>query len=122
MFGPIPILKIGDILIASVQVDLKDTVVDAFQKDLLNSIQTQGARGLVIDISGVEALDTYVARMISNTSEMAKLMGAETVLVGMKAEVAATLTRMGYPFHRLRTALTLEHGLALLSQGLRKAG
>jgi rsbT antagonist protein RsbS len=111
--GPIPILKIGSTLLATIQVELHDTVVDAFQGDVLEEIERTGAGGLIIDISALETVDSYVARMLANTGKMAKLMGANTVIVGMRPAVAATLVRMGYFMDGIRTALSLEEGLAL---------
>ncbi|HET9941995.1 MAG TPA: STAS domain-containing protein [Terriglobia bacterium] len=111
--GIIPILKIGSTLLATIQIDLHDTVVDAFQNDVLEEIEKTGASGLIIDISALEAVDSYVARMLANTGKMAKLMGAETVVVGMRPAVAATLVRMGYFMPGIRTALSLQEGLAI---------
>lgn len=111
--GPIPILKIGSTLLATIQIELHDTVVDAFQGDVLEEIERTGAAGLIIDISALETVDSYVARMLANTAKMAKLMGANTVIVGMRPAVAATLVRMGYFMDGIRTALSLEEGLAL---------
>jgi rsbT antagonist protein RsbS len=112
-FGPIPILKIGRTLLATIQIDLHDTVVDAFQNDVLQEIEKTGASGIIIDISALETVDSYVARMLANTGKMAKLMGAETVIVGMRPAVAATLVRMGYFMEGIRTALSLDEGLKL---------
>ena len=111
--GSIPILRIGHTLLATIQIDLHDTVVDAFQNDVLEEIEKTGADGLIIDISALESVDSYVARMLSNTGKMAKLMGAETVIVGMRPAVAATLVRMGYFMSGIRTALSLEEGLEM---------
>ena len=111
--GQIPILRIGRTLLASIQIELHDTVVDAFQNDVLEEIEKTGANGLIIDISALETVDSYVARMLANTGKMAKLMGAETVIVGMRPAVAATLVRMGYLMDGIRTALSLEEGLQL---------
>src|SRR5215475_5067959 len=111
--GMIPILKIGSTLLATIQVELHDTVVDAFQNDVLEEIEKTGAQGLIIDISALETVDSYVARMLANTAKMAKLMGTETVIVGMRPAVAATLVRMGYLMEGINTALSLEEGLAL---------
>ncbi len=109
--GPIPILKLGSTLLATIQIELHDTVVDSFQCDVLEEIERTGASGLVIDISALETVDSYVARMLANTGKMAKLMGSETVIVGMKPAVAATLVRMGYLMDGINTALSLEEGL-----------
>ena len=114
--GPIPILKIGRTLITSVQTELRDRTVDLFQQDILSMIDSTGARSLVIDISALDTLDTYVARMLTSTGKMARLMGARTVIVGMRPEVAATLVRMGFPLKDLETALSLEEGLELVNQ------
>lgn len=111
--GPIPILKIGSTLLATIQIDLHDTVVDAFQNDVLEEIEKTGASGLIIDISALETVDSYVARMLANTAKMAKLMGTATVIVGMRPGVAATLVRMGYYMEGIDTALSLEEGLQL---------
>jgi rsbT antagonist protein RsbS len=111
--GPIPILKLGSTLLATIQIDLHDTVVDSFQTDVLEEIERTAARGLIIDISALETVDSYVARMLANTAKMAKLMGTDTVIVGMRPAVAATLVRMGYFMEGIDTALSLEEGLAL---------
>jgi rsbT antagonist protein RsbS len=111
--GPIPILKIGSTLLATIQIDLHDTVVDSFQNDVLEEIEKTGANGLIIDISALETVDSYVARMLANTGKMAKLMGTSTVIVGMRPAVAATLVRMGYFMEGIDTALSLEEGLQL---------
>src|SRR5438046_4442948 len=114
--GPIPILRIGPTLLATIQIELHDTVVDSFQNDVLEEIEKTGASGLIIDISALETVDSYVARMLANTAKMAKLMGAETVIVGMRPAVAATLVRMGYFLAGIATELLLEEGLQLLRQ------
>jgi rsbT antagonist protein RsbS len=111
--GPIPILKIGSTLLATIQIDLHDTVVDSFQNDVLEEIEKTGANGLIVDISALETVDSYVARMLANTGKMAKLMGTNTVIVGMRPAVAATLVRMGYFMEGIDTALSLEEGLQL---------
>src|ERR1700756_1731323 len=111
--GSIPILKIGSTLLATIQVDLHDTIVDLFQNDVLEEIERTGASGLIIDISALETVDSYVARMLANTAKMAKLMGTQTVIVGMRPAVAATLVRMGYFMEGIRTALSLEEGLEM---------
>src|SRR5262245_4024896 len=108
--GQIPILKIGSTLLASIQVELHDTVVDSFQNDVLEEIEKTGARGLIVDISALETVDSYVARMLANTGKMAKLMGTDTVIVGMRPAVAATLVRMGYFMQGIITAISLDEG------------
>ena len=116
MAGPIPILKIGPTLLATIQLELHDTVVESFQTDMLEEIEKTGASGLIIDISALETVDSYVARMLANTAKMARLMGTETVIVGMRPAVAATLVRMGYFMEGITTALSLEEGLQLQRQ------
>jgi len=117
--GPIPILKIGSTLLATIQIELHDTIVDSFQNDALEEIERTGANGLIIDISALETVDSYVARMLANTAKMAKLMGAGTVIVGMRPAVAATLVRMGYFMDGIQTALSLEEGLELQASRLK---
>jgi rsbT antagonist protein RsbS len=116
MKGAIPILRLGTTLLATIQDELRDHVAQSFQEDVLAALEARGMRGLVIDISGLEVVDTYVARVLAETGRMARLMGADTVLVGMRPEVAATLIRMGYAMDGIRTALNLEEGLALLTR------
>jgi len=119
--GSIPILKLGSTLLATIQVELHDTVVDAFQNDVLEEIERTGAGGLIVDISALETVDSYVARVLANTGKMAKLMGTETVIVGMRPAVAATLVRMGYFMEGIETALSLEEGLELQARRRSKA-
>jgi rsbT antagonist protein RsbS len=118
--GAIPILKIGTTLLASVHIELRDVVAQTFQADVLTAIERTGANGLVLDISGLETVDSYVARVLAETGRMAWLMGTRTVVVGMRPEIAATLVRMGFTMEGVRTALNLEDGLALLGQRLVK--
>ncbi len=112
--GAIPILRLGDVLVSTVHVELHDAIAEAFQADVLTRIEKTGATGLVIDVSGLEMVDSYVARILADTGRMAKLMGTQMVLVGMRPEVAATLVRMGYGMEGVRTALNLDEGLTLL--------
>lgn len=118
MIGAIPILRIGTTLLATVHIELHDDLANAFQADVLTAIEKSGASGLVVDVSGLEMVDSYVARILVETARMAKLMGTATVLVGMRPEVAATLVRMGWEMTGVRTALNLEDGLAILGQRL----
>lgn len=118
MEGSIPILRIGKTLITTVHIELRDDVAQAFQSDVLTTIEKTGASGLVIDITGLDTVDTYVARILAETGRMAKLMGTTSVLVGMRPEVASTLVQMGYAMDGVLTALNLESGLALLGRQL----
>ena len=121
MQGAIPILRLGDVLLTTVHVELRDAVAQAFQADVLAAIERHRVTGLVVDISGLEMVDTYVARILAETGRMARLMGAETVLCGMRPEVAATLVRMGYFMEGVHAALDLDEGLELLKT-LRSSG
>jgi len=114
--GQIPILRIGTTLLASIQIELRDTTAQAFQQDVLKAIERSRSRGLIIDITSLDTVDTFVARILTETGRMAKLMGTETVLVGMRPEVAATLVRMGFSMQGVQTALNVDEGLALLAQ------
>lgn len=114
--GKIPILRIGSTLLTSIQFELQDASVDAFQDEVLRVIEKQSATGLVIDISALDSVDSYVARRLADTGQMAKLMGTQTVIVGMRPEVSATLVRMGFSFRGVHTALSLEEGLKLINQ------
>lgn len=113
--GAIPILRIGQTLLTSIQVELRDTVADAFQEDVLTELSRTGCRGLIVDITAMDTVDSYVARVLADTGKMAAVMGARTVLVGMRPEVAATLVRMGYLMEGVATALNVDDGLELLS-------
>jgi rsbT antagonist protein RsbS len=106
----------GDLLLTTVHVELHDALAEAFQADVLTALEKQQARGLVIDISGLDMVDTYVARILVETGRMAKLMGTETVLVGVRPEVAATLVRMGYLMQGVHAALDLDEGIELLGR------
>jgi rsbT antagonist protein RsbS len=114
--GSIPILRVGPNLLATVHVDLHDRVAEAFQEDVLTALEKRPAAGLVIDISGLDVVDTYVARVLAETGRMAKLMGTETVLVGMRPDVAATLVRMGYVMDGVSTALNVDDGIETLAR------
>jgi rsbT antagonist protein RsbS len=120
--GSIPILRIGSTLLVSIQTDLHDAMAEAFQEDVLTTIEKQGAAGLLIDVSGLESVDSYVARVLADTGKMARLMGTATVIVGIRAEVAATLIRMGYTMSGVvRTALNIDEGLRLLGAPVQTA-
>jgi rsbT antagonist protein RsbS len=114
--GTIPILRMGDVLLTTVHVELRDAVAEAFQADVLAAIEKGHINGLVIDISGLDMVDTYVARILAETGRMARLMGTETVMCGMRPEIAATLVRMGYSMEGVHAALDLDEGLALLRE------
>ena len=116
MRDSIPVLRVGTTLLVTVQTELKDTVADAFQEDLLLAIERNSADGLVVDISGLDMVDSYVARVLNDTGRMAKLMGIETVVVGMQPQVAATLVRMGFRMEGVGTGLDVDHGIRVLER------
>ncbi|MCG8916553.1 STAS domain-containing protein [Actinokineospora sp. PR83] len=110
----IPILKIGDVLLVSIQVDLQDRDVLALQEDLSERICDTGARGVVIDISAVDIVDSFIGRMFATIASTSRLFDATTVVVGMRPAVAITLVELGLTLGNVRTALNLEKGLAIL--------
>ncbi|MFD5199853.1 STAS domain-containing protein [Streptomyces sp. NPDC058375] len=110
----VPVLRIGDILLVSIQVDLEDQTVLDLQEDLADQIVARAARGVVIDITAVEIVDSFVGRMLATIASISRLLDAETVVVGMRPAVAITLVELGLSLGGVRTALDLEKGLALL--------
>ena len=112
----IPILKLGDILMASIQEDLDDNSAILFQKKLLSKVFTNDTKGVVIDISAMELVDTYLARIFNETASMVKLMGADVVLCGMQPAVSLTLVEMGRGLIGIDTALDLEQGLRCMQE------
>lgn len=114
----IPILKIGEFLLVSIQIDLQDQTVVALQEDLAEEIVRTGARGVMIDISAVDIVDSFIGRMFSTIAAMSRLMDAETVVVGMRPAVAITLVELGLSLDGVRTALDLEQGMRLLESSL----
>ena len=110
----IPILRIGEILLVTVQVDMHDRLATLLKDDLANRISETGARGVLIDISALDVVDSFNARMFGAIAEVARVMDAETALVGMQPSVAITLTEMGVGMAGVRTALNVDKGMALL--------
>ena len=110
----IPILKMGDVLLVTIQVDMHDQLALALQDDLTEKISDTGARGVLIDISAVDVVDSFIGRMIANIAAMARILDAQTVLVGMQPAVAITLVELGLTLPGVRTALNVERGMALL--------
>jgi rsbT antagonist protein RsbS len=110
----IPILKMGGFLLVSIQVDMHDQLALALQDDLTQKISQTGAHGVLIDISAVEVVDSFIGRMIANIAAMARILDARTVLVGMQPAVAITLVELGLTLPGVRTALNVERGMALL--------
>jgi rsbT antagonist protein RsbS len=110
----IPILKMGNLLLVTIQVDMHDRLAMALQDDLTQRIVKDGARGVLIDISALDIVDSFIGRMISNTASMARILDARTVLVGMRPAVAITLVELGLTLEGVVTALNVDHGIRLL--------
>jgi rsbT antagonist protein RsbS len=114
----IPILKLGGFLLVSIQVDMHDRLAMQLQDDLTARIVATRARGVLIDISTLEIVDSFIGRMISNIAAMARILDADTVVVGMQPAVAITLVELGLSLEGVRTALNVDKGMALLRQRL----
>jgi len=118
----VPILKIGGVLLVSIQIDLQDQSVLALQEDLAEKISSTGAHGVVIDISAVEIVDSFIGRMFATIASISRLFDADTVVVGMRPAVAITLVELGLTLGGVRTALDLERGMRILSTIGRERG
>lgn len=118
----IPILRMGNYLLVTIQVDMHDRLAMALQDDLTNRISATGARGVLIDISALEMVDSFIGRVISNISGMSRILDANTVVVGMKPAVAITLVELGLTLPGVLTALDVEKGMALLKGLLARPG
>ena len=114
----VPILKLGDLLLVSIQIDLDDHTALALQDDLSERIVATGARGVLIDISALEIVDSFIGRMLSTIASVAKVLDADTVVVGMRPAVAITLVELGLSLGGVRTALDVERGIRMLSVDL----
>lgn len=112
----IPILKMGDFLLVTIQVDMHDRLAMTLQDDLTNQIVKYGAKGVLIDISSLEIVDSFIGRMLGNIANMSRILDAETVVVGMKPAVAITLVELGVSLKGVRTALNVEKGVEMLRQ------
>lgn len=110
----IPILKIGQFLLVTIQVDLYDRLALDLEADLIGQIDQVCARGVLIDISAVTIVDSFMGRILSNIASMARILDAETVVVGMQPAVAITLVELGLPLTGIHTALNVEKGIELL--------
>ena len=115
----IPILKMGPYLLVSIQVDMHDRLAMQLQDDLTARIADTGARGVLIDISALDTVDSFMGRMLGNTAAMSRVLDAETVLVGMQPAVAITLVELGMTLPGVRTALNVEKGMDLLAASVR---
>ena len=112
----VPILKIGDILLVSIQIDMEDQVALRLQEDLAEQIVVTGCHGVVIDISALDIVDSFVGRTLATIASISRVLDAETVVVGMRPAVAITLVELGLSLPGIRTALNVELGMALLAQ------
>lgn len=112
----IPILRMGDLLLVTIQVDMHDRLAMTLQDDLTERIVSDRAKGVLIDISALDLVDSFIGRMISNTAAMARVLDAQTVVVGMQPAVAITLVELGLTLHGVKTALNVEKGMALLGK------
>lgn len=110
----IPILRMGDLLLVTIQVDMHDRLAMALQDDLTNRISETGARGVLIDISSLEIVDSFIGRMLGNIAAMSRVLDAQTVVVGMQPAVAITLVELGMSLPGVRTALNVDAGMELL--------
>jgi rsbT antagonist protein RsbS len=112
----IPILRMGKCLLVTVQVDMHDQLAMTLQSDLAHAIAAQESNGLLIDISALEMVDSFIGRMIANTAAIGRILDVETVVVGMQPAVAITLVELGLSLPGVHTALNVERGMALLDR------
>jgi rsbT antagonist protein RsbS len=114
----IPILRMGEFLLVTIQVDMHDQLALRLQDDLTHAIEKKGAKGVLVDISALEMVDSFMGRMIADISGMARILDARTVLVGMQPAVAITLVELGLSLPGVATALNVERGMQLLRHAL----
>ncbi|HKU68530.1 MAG TPA: STAS domain-containing protein [Candidatus Baltobacteraceae bacterium] len=112
----VPIIQIGRILLASIQVDLSDETTIALQEDLSQRIVDGHARGVLIDISALEIVDSFIGRMLASIASISRILDAKTIVVGMRPAVAITLTELGLSLEGIQTALNAEHAFELLGE------
>ncbi len=119
---PVPILKQGSILIASVQAALTDSDAERLRYDLMERVSQFRAQGIIVDVTAIDVMDSFAARSLRTIAHMTRLRGADTVIVGLQPEVAFAMVQLGLAFDDMNTALDLEEGLALLNRqlGLKK--
>jgi rsbT antagonist protein RsbS len=112
----IPILKVGDCLLVTIQVDMHDQLAISLQEDLTEQIARHASKGVLIDISSLEIVDSFIGRMLANIAAMSKVLDAQTVLTGMQPAVAITLVELGMSLPGIKTALNVERGMELLRE------
>lgn len=117
----IPILRVGEFLLVTIQVDLHDRLATRLQDDLGRHLANTGTRGVLIDISALDTVDSFIARVLGNIAEMSRVLDAETVLVGMQTTVAITLVEMGVSLPGILTALNAKKGMARLRAAMAKS-
>ena len=110
----IPILRMGDFLLVTIQVDMHDRLAMSLQDDLTNMISTTGVRGVLIDISSLDVVDSFIGRMLASIAQMSRILDARTVVTGMQPAVAITLVDLGMSLTGVRTALSVDRGMQLL--------
>jgi Anti-anti-sigma regulatory factor (antagonist of anti-sigma factor) len=118
----IPILRMGPFLLVTIQVDMHDRLALALQEDLTDKITANGSRGVLIDISSLEIVDSFIGRMLANIAGIARVLDADTVVVGMQPAVAITLVELGLSLPGVRTALNVEKGVTLLQEAVASTG
>ena len=116
----IPILQMGDFLLVTIQVDMHDRLATTLQNDLTDRITQTQAHGVLIDITALEIVDSFIGRILGNIAKMSRVLDAETVVVGMQPAVAITLVELGLSLTGIRTALNVEKGMAVLRSSLDK--
>jgi rsbT antagonist protein RsbS len=118
----IPILRMGPFLLVTIQVDMHDRLALTLQEDLTDRITQNGSKGVLIDISSLEIVDSFIGRMLANIAGIARVLDAQTVVVGMQPAVAITLVELGLSLPGVRTALNVEKGVALLTAAVASSG
>jgi rsbT antagonist protein RsbS len=117
----IPVLKMGEFLLVSIQIDMHDRLAMTLQDDITQMIVQHSSQGVLIDISGLNMVDSFIGRMISNIASMSRILDAQAVVVGMRPAVAITLVELGLELPGVRTALNVERGMDILRKHMRAA-
>jgi len=114
----IPIIRIEEFLLVTIQVDMYDRLALTLQDDLTNSIVKYGSRGVLIDISSVDMVDSFIGRMLGNIASTSRILDAETVITGMRPSVAITMVELGLSLEGVKTALNIDQGIRILRAGM----